>query len=178
MTVSINGSDGGTVVTTTTQKVLQVVNTLWTGTTSTTSATPVDVSGFSATITPAATSSKILVTVDTYIGFDVNDAYPYILLLRGSTSIATGTAASGVQINTFLSAPNYTAASSTSQYKAHTVSKTILDSPNTTDATTYKIQFAQPFNGYTAYLNRVGSTANQPYIQFPSSSITLMEIGA
>jgi len=157
--------------------VLQVVSTTYTGTISSTSATPVDVSGFSATITPSSTSSKILVSVDTQIGWDTGDAYPYVLLLRGSTSIGTGVGASGVQINTFISAPNLSGNdTTTSQYKMESASKAYLDSPATTSSTTYKIQFAQPFGGYAAFINRQSNQTNNAYVQYPASTITLTEI--
>jgi len=177
MTTTITGATGIDNIKAATGSVLQVVSTLYTGTVSSTSSTPNDVSGFAATITPSSTSSKILITVNTNFGFDAGDAYPYILLLRGAVSIGTGTGAGSGQVNTFLSGTNVDGdATATSQYKMESASKTYLDSPATTAATTYKIQFSSPFNSHTAYLNRQGSTEAGPYIQFPSSTITLQEI--
>jgi hypothetical protein len=82
-------------------KVLQVVNTNFTDRVSSTSATPADVSGFSATITPSLTSSKILVMVTVFFGGS-NSSYAYTLCQRqisggATTSIGLGTGASGSQ---------------------------------------------------------------------------------
>ena len=52
-----------------------------------------------------------------------------------------------------------------------------LDSPNTTSATTYKIQWFGE-TGSTAYLNRTGSDSNSSYYFRTTSSITAMEIAS
>jgi hypothetical protein len=162
--------------------VLQVVQTNYTGTASSTSGTPADVSGFSAVITPKFSTSKILVTVCTYFGFDSDgglDPYPYILLLRNGTSIGAGVNATGSQINTFLSAPGLPGQTDgRTKYKYLPASRNFLDSPATTSALTYKIQLASPFSGAPGYLNRQASTDNNTYIQSVASSITLMEVVA
>lgn len=189
MSLILDGTAGVTFPNSTIQasagQILQVVQTNYTGTASSTSATPADVSGFSASITPKFSASKILVTVCTNFGFDIDgggvykDPYPYILLLRNGTSIGTGVNATGSQINTFLSGPavpgtNY----GTTQYKYVPATRMFLDSPATTSALTYKIQLAQPFSGALGYLNRQANTDNNTYIQSVASSITLMEVAA
>lgn len=154
--------------------VLQVFSTDYTGTIGTTSTTPIDVSGFSVSITPKFSTSKILVMVSVTFGF-VNDAYPYVLLSRNGTSIGTGTSATGVQINTFLSGAA-TAIGSSNEYRYHHAAKNFLDSPATTSALTYQIKFASPYAGYTGYINRQSAQVNAVYTQYPTSSITVMEI--
>jgi hypothetical protein len=154
--------------------VLQVVSTDYTGTTSSSSATPVNVSGFSVSITPKFANSKIFVLVSVAFGF-ANDSYPYVLLTRNGTSIGTGTSATGVQINTFLSGSGTNLSGST-PYRFHHAAKNFLDSPNTTSSLTYQIQFASPYNGYVGYINRQDAIPNTVYTQYPSSSITVMEI--
>ena len=154
--------------------VIQVQSTNYTGTTSSSSATPVNVSGFSVSITPKFANSKIFVLVSVAFGF-AKDSYPYVLLTRNGTSIGTGTSASGVQINTFLSGAGTNVSSST-PYRYHQATKNFLDSPNTTLALTYQIQFASPYNGLVGYINRQGEQVNAVYTQYPSSSITVMEI--
>ena len=84
-------------------KVLQVINTHFTDKVSSTSATPADVSGFSATITPSSTSSKILVMVTVFFGGS-GSSYAYTLCQRqisggATTSIGLGTGATGSQTN-------------------------------------------------------------------------------
>jgi hypothetical protein len=168
-----------------TGKVLQVIQTHYTGTfTKTQSASVSDITDFNVTITPSSTSSKILCIVDVNIGFSAttadttDDPYPYLLLLRGATSIGLGTGASSNRINTFLSAPSVPGTTDNkTNYKILNVSKTYLDSPSTTSATTYKLQLGNPFESNSiAYINRQDATDDNSYIQFPSSCLTLMEV--
>ena len=158
---------------TTAGQVIQVVHTNYTSTTSSTSATPADVSGFSATITPASASNNILIFVSVIFGGQ-DDTYPYVLLKRGATSIGTGTAATGNQINTFLSGPLTSTTGSSNVIRHH--SKSFLDSPSSTSALTYQIQFASPYGASTAYINRPHDFSNNTYAQSSTSTITLMEI--
>jgi hypothetical protein len=152
-------------------KVLQVVHTTYQSQATTSSPTPSDVSGFSATITPSSTSSKVLVLVSVQMG-GVGNSYGFILLLRGSTSLIVGNGASGSQINTFISSGYIDGAAA-----MRGGSNSYLDSPNTTSATTYKIQMGSG-NSNAFYINRQDQSANGAYTQFPVSSITLLEIGA
>ena len=152
--------------------VLQVVSTTLTSTQSTTSGTPTDITNFSATITPSSASNKVLVFVTIQFGGPAN-GYGYFLLLRGSTSIALGTSATGLQVNVFLSSGYIDGVAA---FRA--ASNSYLDSPATTSATTYKIQFASANPPTAFYSNRQASTDNGAYINFPTSSITLMEIAA
>lgn len=173
----------GTILTNvSTGTILQVIQTNYTGTASSTSGTPADVSGFSASITPRSATNKILVTVCTSFGFDSDsggDPYPYILLLRNGTSIGTGVNATGNQINVFLSGPALPGNLDVkSKYKHLPATRMFLDSPATVSALTYKIQLAQPFSGAPGYLNRQANTDNNTYIQSVASSITLMEVAA
>ena len=154
--------------------VVQVVSTNYTGTAASASATPTNVSGFSVNITPKFNTSKILVLVSVAFGF-ANDSYPYVLLTRNGTSIGTGTSATGVQINTFLSGSGTNLSGST-PYRFHHATKNFLDSPNTTSELTYQIQLASPYNGLVGYINRQSEQPNTVYTQYPSSSITVMEI--
>lgn len=158
-------------------KVLQVVSVDYATAFSSTSSTPVDVSGFAASITPTSATSKILVFVTVYFGF-ANDTYPYILLLRNGVSIGTGNSATGVRINTFLTGTGTN--TSTTVYRMDAAAKSFLDSPATTSALTYKIQFANPYQvvSNVAYLNRQHATDDAVFVQRPTSSITLMEIAA
>jgi len=160
--------------------VLQVVYTHYTGTVSSTSASLVDVSGFSAAITPSSSSNKILVMVTIYFGF-FNDAYPYVTLKRNGTTIGSGVNATGNQVNSFLSGTNqHQGANGVSLYKYGPAAKNFLDSPGTTAALTYQIAFASPYSTASeiGYINRQHNTDNGPYIQSVGSSITLLEIAA
>ena len=162
----------GTVGTTAGQ-VIQVVHTNYTSTTSSTSATPADVSGFSATITPASASNNILIFVSVCFGGN-DDAYPYVLLKRGATSIGIGTTGTGNQINTFLSGTITSTGGSVNVFRQH--AKSFLDTPSSTSALTYQIQLAQPYGAAAGYINRPHTIPDTTYVQFPTSTITLMEI--
>ena len=166
-------------------KIGQVIQTHYTSTfTKSQSASVSDITDFNATITPSSTSSKILCMVDVNIGFsatsadNTDDPYPYLLLLRGTTSIGLGAGASSNRINTFLSAPAVPGTTDTKTvYKMLNVSKTFLDSPASSSATTYKLQLGNPFGANSiAYINRQDSSNDNSYIQFPSSCLTLMEV--
>jgi len=151
--------------------VLQVVSTNFTSLVTLSSTSLSDVSGFSATITPSSSSNKILIITSVAFGFN-NDTYPYVRLNRNGSSIFNGTSAGGNQINVFLAGTG-TSTGGTA-YRIMQPSKTVLDSPATTSAVTYQIQGAS--GAGTGYINRQGDQSNNAYIQYPTSTITLMEI--
>jgi hypothetical protein len=155
--------------------VIQVVSVDYATAFSSSSTSPVDVSGFAASITPTSATSKILVFVTVCFGFN-NDSYPYVLLERNGTAIGSGTTATGNQVNTFLNGTGPNIAGATI-YAMTTAAKSFLDSPATTSALTYQIRFAVPYGG-PGYINRPHATDNAVYIQRPTSSITVMEIAA
>lgn len=132
--------------------VLQVVNGTTSTSVSTTSTTYAD-TGLTATITPSSTSSKILVLAN------VPDAHNaatvsllYLNLVRDSTQLIEfvrhGDFNSGVSIVTYGGSTSY------------------LDSPATTSATTYKVQFKIHSNGGTQHV----------FLNNSTGTITLMEI--
>jgi hypothetical protein len=143
-------------------KILQVVNTTIAAARSTTSTTTSDISGATATITPTATSSKILAIANipgAYVTTGGDTGYGFIGLVRGSTTInlgASGKYVSGGTGGTLIG----------DVYIGITL--VTYDSPATTSATTYKLQF-RTANGNTFY---AADSSTWPI------SITLMEIGA
>jgi hypothetical protein len=156
-------------------KVLQIVQTTKTDTFSTSSPAEtafVDVTGFSVTITPSATSSKILILWNMMIGSS-SDNVTYMKLQRGTTDILLGDASSTRirmsqgQGGSYASHP----------WKLDCASGQYQDSPNTTSATTYKWVWAS--NGSaTSYLNRSGRdhTSTNDEDGRTVSTITAMEI--
>ena len=134
--------------------VLQVVNGAASGATTTTSTSYVDVTGASATITPSSASNKILVLVNgQYSTYSVS----YVgrgdfQVLRGGTTLR-----SGLLFGWFFS-PDMTNDGNT----YGSISYNELDSPNSTSAVTYKVQFLM-----VAGSGQVGLT---------KVSVTLMEI--
>jgi len=150
--------------------VLQVVSTTKTDTFSTTSLSLVDVTGLSLSITPSSASSKILVTCAVSVGTPVSN-FAYINLVRGSTSLCVGDASSGR-----VSATGMSYAGVSNEGVINTLPINFLDSPNTTSATTYKIQIRCGAAG-AAYVNRSHrDSASTDFDVRLASTITVMEI--
>jgi hypothetical protein len=139
-------------------KLLQVVNAIYTTTTSTSSSTYAD-TGLTATITPTSATSKVLVFVTIPVYKDTNNTAGQFKVFRAATEIAT--------LN------NAGANGATTGIDVGAVAINYLDSPATTSATIYKVQFASASNNARVIINdiRISGVVN-------SSSITLMEIGA
>ncbi len=168
---SLTGIDTG--------KIIQVVQTEKTDTWSTTSDFVFsDVTGLAVTITPSSSSNKVLVLVDVVASGDLWATY--IKLLRGSTEI--GNTATGMQSNQACHFSSYVTNGSDSNTNGftHQHTRQILDSPNTTSATTYKIQSAARNGSYNAYINRSVPDRNQDgeYDNRFVSRITAMEVVA
>jgi hypothetical protein len=142
--------------------VLQTVQTVLNTTTSTTSATATDVVGFSVTITPTSTTNKVLVTVNLNVGFLSADDTSF-LLLRNGTSISIGTGGTN-------NVSSYKRGNIISDVGQDTVDIVFLDSPATTSAITYKMQYFTRVG--TLFVNRRGND-NAFNV---SSSITVQEI--
>ena len=150
--------------------ILQVVQAVKTDVATTTSASFGALSGLSVNITPSATSSKILVTVDCKIGNGGNGAY--IKLVRDSTDIYKGDAQSGK-----LACLHQTYGGSDTgegQYGLAFMGGTFLDSPSTTSQVTYAVQWLREGSG-TIYINR-NSSDSSDYVGRTASSITAMEV--
>ena len=139
-------------------KVLQVVSSIAQAYVGITSTSFVD-TGTSATITPSSTSSKILCLYHSGICYaDSNNTnfYAHYTLLRGSTNLGNGDAGMGV----FFSDSN-----GSTRVRA-SLAINLLDSPNTTSATTYTVKCRSASNGSAIELPPTGGR----------SFITLMEI--
>jgi len=151
-------------------KILQVKQVIKLDSFSTTSTTAVDVTGLSLSITPSSSSNKVLVMCSMALGFD--DAnFVYGILKRGNTQIAEADGASNRPRPTFM---GYDA----NEGVVEMVSFTFLDSPNTTSATTYKLQVQCASSG-TATVGKSFRDLDQ--VGFDprcSSTITLMEVAA
>jgi hypothetical protein len=141
-------------------KVLQVVQGTYATDTTTTSTSFGD-TGLTQAITPLLNTSQVLVMITIpYFSFasSVTSVGGKFKILRGATELGNYSAANTV----FMAAP------SGSLEIDGTWAITFLDSPATTSATTYKVQFASKTAGTT--LGVSPSTV--------TSTITLMEIGA
>ena len=151
-------------------RVLQTVSTSKTDSFTTTSTSFTDVTGLSVSITPQATTSKILVLATVSCGSNFATNAAFLRLVRDSTAIDVGDASGSRTQATTYSGPN----------SAGTVtSETImfLDSPSTVAATTYKVQIMCNAAG-TSTVNRSFSDPNIAGAARTASSITVMEISA
>ena len=153
-----------------TGKVLQVVQDtkLDRSEISVTGAQYTDISGLSVSITPSATSSKILVLAFVNGSQNVGVAGAFFSLFRDSTEIFRGDASSSRQ-----RATGNLVSNSNAYIYDHT--PVFLDQPSSTSALTYKVAVTSDANT-NVYINRGSSnTDNQSYIA-GVSSITVMEI--
>ena len=123
-------------------RILQVVVGTDTSANSTTSATYGD-DGLSASITPTATTSKVLVLVTNLVATSASLTEGALRVLRGATDIGQQTGLA------------YSAAGAVHSGFA----MTILDSPNTTSATTYKTQFRRVGGAGSFFSSTNGSFA-------------------
>jgi len=154
-------------------KIVQVLQTTKTDTFSTTSTSQVDITGFSVTITPTSSSNKVLVTGVLIGGYGTTSAYALrFYMMRGSTPICIHDTAGNRSRCTF-GTQGVTQSDTTLSFPFE-----FLDSPNTTSATTYKIQ-AQSENPQTLYINRsVETDGDQSITPRMVSVITVTEIAA
>lgn len=154
--------------------VLQVVQTIMSDPASTTSnLTWVDVPSMTVTITPSFASSRILVIPDAMLGCDGGLGVNYQLRLqRNGSNIYTPTNKGNRPEAIF---EIESSVSGAYDYQFFCTTRMFLDSPNTTSAVTYKLQW-RVFNGGTVYLNRNHVDSNDESQVRTSSSMTVMEI--
>ena len=140
--------------------------------TSPTANTWFDIPSFTLNITPSATSSKVMVMVVMSIGQDESEEVG-MRLMRGSTAIGIGDAAGN---RTRVSTSARMDAGSSSDYR--TLQRMIhhLDSPSTTSATTYKVQWRAMYGTDHLYLNRDYQWNDDDDRSASISTITLMEV--
>ena len=150
--------------------VIQVVQSVKTDTSSTTSTSAVDISGLSASITPSSASNKILILVQIGSAGQSNfNSRVHFVLSGGNTSTYIGdTSSSGNRVAMTICPRG----STDGQYAQIPGKITYLDSPSTTSATTYKVQFF--VSGNTGYINRPGT--EDANTGLTASSITVLEI--
>ena len=152
-------------------KILQVVSTQITASSTvsvSTAGTFVDVSGFSAAITPSSTSNKIIVSAMIGTASNTSGGHrTYFKFLRGSTAIGLGDA-SGSRYRSF--SADYVNDSN----RGVTLPFIWYDSPSSTSEQTYKLQVTSNSNSQTVYMNQVVGTADDCAVL--ASQIILMEV--
>ena len=147
-------------------KVAQVVSVDKLDTFTTTSTSYVDVTGWTASITPTASNSKVLVFYSATASHDGN-AWAGFQILRGATAIGNGTA-SGI------TSPANKAYRDGDSNGGRSVAGMYLDSPATTSATTYKIQVKK--SAGTMVVGATYQGQNNADTFNCTTNITLMEV--
>jgi len=130
-----------------------------------------DATGLSLAITPSSSSSKILITGTVNLGTYV---YGMIQILRDTTVIGVGTGSVGSKTPCHIGNQNHDAAST---YECFPHPLHWIDSPSTTSATTYRVQF-RGHSSSTVYINREYNSGDDNNRTVPVSTITLMELSS
>jgi len=151
-------------------KVLQVLSTGKSDSFSTTSTSYTDITGLAQAITPSASSSKILVMANVYMGMGSASERSYIRLMRDSTQIGVG---DQVGSNRIRASGRWHLAVS---YESQLASVCFLDSPSSTSSISYHIEGR--VIGNTLYVNQVAADPDSTAFFRLFSSITCFEIGA
>jgi hypothetical protein len=156
-------------------KILQVVQTVKTSKQTIQSTSLTDIAGMSVTITPSSSSNKVLISYS-LIAFTNGGQYWSMRLLRGSDStIFIGDQNPSATSQQRASFGGYTQ----SYVEARCIAQEFLDSPNTTSATTYKLQAHTPYSSnYIIGINSSPTQDNYTYMNNCVSSITVMEVAA
>jgi len=174
-TLRLPGDADGTIATTANAgKILQVIQAVKKNRQTINSTTLVDITGMSVSITPSSASNKVLVNYSLVV-FS-NAVYYALRLLRNSDStIFIGDENPSATSQNRASFGSY----DSSYVIADTIAQSFLDSPNTTSATTYKLQAYSPYSSaYTIGINSGVALDNYTYINNCVSTITAMEVAA
>ena len=150
----------------------QIVSVSKTDSFNTNSTTYTDITGFTASITPQSTSSKILV-LSTWMWGSSASPYPKFILLRGSTSINIGDTDTGA---TRVSVGNNTdPAGDEGNIQQEQLAHHFLDSPSSTSSVTYKWQTKSFNSGRVIYVGRTADVSDGNRATTPTN-ITLIEL--
>lgn len=157
----------------------QVVQVKQTAKTDTWSASPgvgvfSEVTGFSVSITPYSSTSKVMVMVNAYLGH--NNYQIKGLVKRNGTTIAVGDAA-GTRPRVSFNLNSYAGSATNDSYHLLPTAFNYLDSPATTSSCVYTVELSA-YGGSWVGFNRSYTwqeNAND-YDGLPVSTITVMEI--
>lgn len=137
-------------------------------------ATNVKAGSLEVSITPKATSSKILLLGTIAIGG--NGRYGYLNFYRGSTQLGVSDVSSGSRTAIFQ--PINTGDFTDIQYQALSNHISFVDSPSSTSAITYSIYIGNHHSGSeTWYYNRAENDTDAVWSSRCRSTITAIEIG-
>ena len=130
-----------------------------------------DIAGLSVSITPTTNTNKILVHYKVAMASTKGSYNTFIRIVRDSTAIGIGDATdSRPRVTSYVDTAN------TDYFICHH-SNMFLDSPTTTSATTYKLQWTDSYI-QSFYLNRSVNNSDGKYYPTQISQITAMEVVA
>ena len=159
-------------------KLGQIVSTIKTDATSVNATSFTDVSGMSIAITPSATSSKILLMGSFVIINHSQYAFGRIVRDIGGGGYSAPTGFVGDSEGSRIQSTIGNLYHEPDGNKSASHSTMLLDTPNTTSACTYKLQFRQSAGSYTTYLNRSHTDTNGVEGFRSVSSLIAIEITA
>ena len=168
----------GTILTTTNPKsgnILQVVHVNSNTHMTSTATSYTDLTGITATITPASTSNKILIVCNIAISKEANHSFLGRIVRDGSAISGSGGVIESGHTN---QEAGVWWLVRTTVHDTHPSVVHYLDSPATTSATTYKAQGKTSDSSQGFALNRTKGSSNQSYASPTFSSITLWEVAA
>ena len=161
---------GKTIVGSGVGKVLQVVQTIFTGTqtiTTPTNGAYTDITNLSASITPSSTSSKILILLNV-TAMHQNDKIINLKMSGGNSATFLGNAANNrTRAAAWITGLSYTGQTMSLQY---------LDSPSTTSSITYTPQMGCNVNSNISINYNIINDTDINYITRGASSMILMEV--
>jgi hypothetical protein len=178
MSLILDGTNGLTFNNATTQnsggKVIQVQSTTFSDvfTASLTAGASTAITGFSVSITPLSSSSKILVFLSVIGSRYLSVGGGNYILKRNGTVVLAGTAVGSRTAVT-------TGAMVASDYAENVLNSNMtgLDTPATTSALTYQVFVQSNLNGtFTWQINRTGTDTDAAYTGRYISTITVMEV--
>ena len=151
-------------------KILQVVHTFKQDAFTTSSSSPVEITGLNASITKTSASNKLLITVDLGYGKSGRDQM-VCNLYEDSSELTAANGTGGSTDNLFIFDYTHLPATDNETISMRNVSKTVLvDGVSDTSSHTYKVYASA--SAATFYLNRRGSGTTYS----TTSSITIMEV--
>lgn len=159
----------------TNQRVLQVVSATKTDTQTILASTSLDfqeITDLNVTLTPASTSSKILLIAT--VNGSVDTRYGGFAFYRGTTKLTVGDVAGNRTLVAFTTGGN--SSRSNEQYVMNPASGSLLDSPSTTSSTTYYLKGAAFYTGNTLLINKTSYDGDVNYTARGISTLTAMEI--
>jgi hypothetical protein len=153
-------------------KIIQVVQGTLATSAVTNSTSFVD-TGLTATITPTLATSKVLVIVNAVMGHDTTGGLGVVTLTDGSNTNLVVPTSPGSRTVGFGSLYGFTGMN----LFAFPMAFTLLDSPGSTAAKTYKARYLALSGSYMS-INKSTSDTSDPNYLASISSITLIEVGA